>query len=282
MSVDRTMVTWGDAPRYRLLAFTVAIGGIAWFAVQTIALADRWSIPGGDISDVYLAAGHAVRDGISPYYIAGNSTPFFYAPPWAVLFAALSYLDPRMVYVLVVGFEVAALRYMAGSWMRFCYCLWFPFLPFELVGGAINLIVAAAIVAAVRDHAGLALAGALAKISPILAADPRRRRSYVLPALVALLVTVPWLWLWGAWADALMTALMRPPLGPVVPIPFALRLPIGLVLIATGRPWTRALGAAIATPAFYFVSVVLFLAPITIWLESDRWRPNRHREGDRP
>jgi hypothetical protein len=279
--VRRIMIDDGDTPRYRLLTFTIAIGGLAWFAIQAIALNQRWSIPGGDISDVYLAAGHAIRDGISPYYLPGNPTPFFYAPPWAVFFAAISFLDPRVVYVLVVGAEVAALRYMAGSWRGFCYLLWFPFLPFELLGGAINLIVAAAIVAAVRGHAWLAIAGTLAKVTPILAADPRRWRRYVPPLLIALLVTVPWPWLWGAWLDALTAALTGPPLGPLVPVPFAVRLPVGLVLVATGRPWARALGAAIAIPAFYFISVVLLIAPISIWAESNRRRAIHRSDGER-
>lgn len=253
--------------RYReLLTFSIAAGGVIWFALQAIVLADKWTIPGGDIRDVFLAAGQAVRDGISPYYLPDNPAPFFYAPPIAVIFAVISFIPPTVVYVLVVGAEVAALRYMAGNWRRFCYFLWFPVLPFELLGGAINLVVAAAIVAAVRGQAWLAVVGALTKISPILAADPRQWRRYVLPLLVAVVITLPWLWLWGAWANALFTALTGPPLGPLVPVSFALRLPIGLILIATRRPWSRALGAAIATPAFYYVSVVLLIAPVAVWL----------------
>lgn len=134
--------------------------------IQAYLLRGKWTIPGGDITDVFLAAGHAIRDGISPYYLPGSPTPFFYGPPWAILLAGLSFIPPAAVYVLLVGAEVAALRYMAGSWRRFCYFLWFPVLPFELLGGQTNLILAASIVAAVRGHAWLVVAGGLAKLSP--------------------------------------------------------------------------------------------------------------------
>ena len=101
--------------------------------VQAILLADKWTIPGGDIQNTYMAAGVAMRDGISPYYLAGNPVPYFYAPPWAVLFAALSYLPPAAAYALVVSGEIGALRYMAGDWRRVCYLLWFPLLAALMV-----------------------------------------------------------------------------------------------------------------------------------------------------
>lgn len=232
--------------------------------MQSVLLADRWTIPGGDIQDAFLAAGHALRDGISPYYLPGSPVPFFYAPPWAVLFAGLSFLPAPAVYAVIVAAEIAALRYMAGGWRRFCLLLWFPLLPFEIFGGAINLIIAASFVAAIRGQGWLATVGSLAKLSTVLAVDPRTWRRYLLPVVAALILTLPWLSLWGAWVQSLLTALTMPTIGPDIPVPFAVRLTMALGLVATRRPWAIALGAALATPAFHYVSVVLFIAPLTI------------------
>jgi hypothetical protein len=247
-----------------LASFAFAAGGVAWFVIQAILLADKWTIPGGDIQDTYIGAGVAIRDGISPYYLPGNPVPYFYAPPWAVLFAALSYLPPVGAYVVVVTAEIAALRYMAGDWRRFCYLLWFPLLPFEVLGGAINLILAASIVAAIRGNAWLATLGILAKLSPAFAVDVRQWRRYVLPVAIAVAITVPWFWLWSVWIQSLLTALNGPPLGPYVPVPFGIRLVLAVALAATRRPAAMALAAAIATPAFYFVSIVLLIAPLVV------------------
>jgi hypothetical protein len=257
---------WLDRrPNVRELgSYALAVGGVIWFAIQGMLLASTWTIPGGDIQNTYIAAGAAMRDGISPYYLPGNPVPFFYAPPWAVLFIALTFIPPAVAYLLVVVAELGALRYMAGDWRRFCFLLWFPLLPFEVFGGAINLIMAASIVAAIRGKAWLAVLGALAKLSPAFAIDPRQWRRYVLPVAVAVAITVPWFWLWGVWVNSLFTALSGPPLGPYFPVPFSIRLAAALVLISTRRPWAMALGAAIATPAFYFVSVVLLIAPLTV------------------
>jgi hypothetical protein len=259
-------IAWlaGRPDRRELVSFAFAAGGVAWFLIQAVLLAHKWTIPGGDIQNTYIAAGVAMREGISPYYLPGNPVPYFYAPPWAVLFAGLSYLPPVAAYVLVVAAEIAALRYMAGDWRRFCLLLWFPLLPFELLGGAINLILAASIVAAIRGYAWLATLGILAKLSPAIAVDRRQWRRYVVPVALAVLVTLPWFWLWEVWIGSLLTALTGPPLGPYFPIPFAVRLVLALALAATRRPWAMALGAAIATPAFYFVSLVLLIAPLTI------------------
>lgn len=103
-----------------------------------------------------------------------------------------------MVWFLIVGNELAALRYMAVTRPPFCYLPWFPVRPFEIFVGAINLIIAAAIVAGVSGHAWLAIAGTLAKLSPLLATDPRLWRRYLVPMSVFLAITIPWLWLWPA------------------------------------------------------------------------------------
>jgi hypothetical protein len=71
--------------------------------------------------------------------------------------------------------------------------------------------------------------------------------------------------LWVEWVNRLLWATGRD-LGPLVPIPFLLRLPVGLALVAYGRPWSRALGAVVATPGLYWSALVLLIAPLAVIL----------------
>jgi hypothetical protein len=256
---------WG-----RVGSFALAAGGVAVFASIAVLLRDKWTVPGGDVG-IFLGAGADLWAGVNPYDIATNPTqPWLYGPPWVVVFAVVSLLGPVGGYLAVVAAEVASLRYMTGSWIRVAYLGWIPLLPFEVLGGGINLIVAASIVAAVRGDAWLALMGSFAKLSPMAAADPRAWRRYVVPLAVIVGVTLPWLWLWPAWVESLVAVLQGPPLGHPIPVPLWVRAPIAVALILTGRPWARALGAAVAIPAFYWVSLLVLIAPLSVWLWSDR------------
>jgi len=49
-----------------------------------------------------------------------------------------------------------------------------------------------------------------------------------------------------------------------VPIPFLLRLAVAVPLILWWRPWSRALAAVVATPAFYWWSFLMLIAPIAV------------------
>jgi hypothetical protein len=48
------------------------------------------------------------------------------------------------------------------------------------------------------------------------------------------------------------------------PVPFAVRLPVGLLLVLSRRPVPRALGAVIATPAFCLHTFALLLTPLVL------------------
>jgi hypothetical protein len=269
LSTNReTAVHTGTIDSGRLVRVAMAAGGVAVFSIIAVLLRDKWTVPGGDVA-IFLGAGADLWAGVNPYDIATNPTqPWLYGPPWVVVFAVVSLLGSVGGYLAVVAAEVASLRYMTGSWMRVAYLGWIPLLPFEVLGGGINLIVAASIVASVRGDAWLALMGSFAKLSPMAAADPRDWRRYVVPLAVIAGVTVPWLWLWPAWVESLVAVLQGPPLGHPIPVPLWVRAPVALALILTGRPWARALGAAIAIPAFYWISLLVLIAPLSVRLWS--------------
>jgi hypothetical protein len=216
----------------------------------------------GDVGDVYDAAGDALRNGQAVYtYVY---PPYFYAPPLTVLFGAVSWLPLQLTYCAVTALNVAALRYLAGSWLRLGYLLWIVLIPFELALGNINLLLAAAVVAAVRsDRTALPAILAFAKFSPALAINPRKWKAFAVWILLGVAVTLPWWWLWPDWIAQMVRA-WQSPVGSFVPIPFLVRLPIGLALAATRTRLGRVTGAIIATPAFYVLSLVMITAPIAI------------------
>ena len=60
---------------------------------------------------------------------------FLYAPPWAVLAAVASFLPLDLLSAILLGGQVLALRYIAGSWRVAGLLGWLPFVPRELVTG---------------------------------------------------------------------------------------------------------------------------------------------------
>lgn len=156
------------------VASALAIGG---YLVAAVILSwgftsGKFAIPGNDAL-IWDRVGDEVRSGISPYYSVEGPGGFYYAPPWALFFAAISWLPAQVTALVMIALEIGALRYVAGSWRRVGYCLWLPLVAFELPSSQTNLLVAAAIAAALRGDSRAAVVMALAKLSPALAIDTR-------------------------------------------------------------------------------------------------------------
>src|SRR2546423_2400017 len=220
----------------------LAIGGYA-FAITLLVVGfanGQWPFPGGDVVDYYARSGDALRNGSTVY---GGDPGFFYGPPWAVAFAALSWLGPAAIHAVILALDVAALWVIAaGGWRRLGWFLWIPLIPFEIAAGQLNLLVAAAIVLAQPGPTWPLAAMSLAKGWPVLALPPRYWRRFVVAALIFGLVSLPWLSLWPGWIETLLSRLPHP-LGPVVPVPFLVRAPVAVVLLVVQRAWSRALAA---------------------------------------
>ena len=115
----------------------------------------QWPFPGGDVVDFYAPAGDALRAGAQVYFPG-----FLYGPPWAVAFGAVSWLGPAAIQAIVLTLDAVALWTIAGGNLRrLGYILWCPLIPFEIAAGQLNLLIAAAIVAAQRGTTPVAPRG---------------------------------------------------------------------------------------------------------------------------
>jgi hypothetical protein len=264
---------WG---RPLLVGLSVAgyalLAGILWWGIST----GLFWIPGGDVH-IWDRAGDTLRAGGEVYAIQPlRNETIWYAPPFVVLFAAVSWLPIEVLWIAIVALEVGALRYIAGSWLGFGLACLFPLTAFELVSGNFNMLVAAAIVAAIQRRAAPATIMSFAKLSPILAVHPRDWRVVAVTAAVMVAITIPWIGLWPVWVAHLAAAYGQP-LGPQIPIPFILRAAIAAGLLLLFRPWSRAMAAFVAIPAMYWGSLVLLLAPAAVVL---RRLPRTAADGD--
>ena len=250
----------------------VVLAAILWWGIST----GLFWIPGGDVH-IWDRAGDTLRAGGEVYAIQPlRNETIWYAPPFLVMFAAVSWLPIEVMYVAIVALEVAALRYLAGSWLAFGFACLFPLTAFELVSGNFNMLVAAAIVAAIRRRPAPPPIKSFAKLSPIVAVHPRDWRVVAVTAAVMFAITIPWIGLWPVWVAHLAAAYGQP-LGPQIPIPFAVRAVVAVGLLVLFRPWSRALAAFVAIPAMYWSSLVLLLAPAAVILRRLPRAEDEHR-----
>jgi hypothetical protein len=248
-----------------LLLDSAAILGLALglLAIVLIAVA-RPELPRDLVA--YIRAGDALRAG-APIYTTDLplNGAFLYSPVWAVLFGAISWIPGPLLYAGSIALNAAALRYVAGNWRITGLALLWPFTAFSVAGGNIDLPIAAALVLAWRTSAAPLAVVAAAKLAPILALPRARWREFVVTGLILVALTLPWWQLWPEWVSFLMR---QPAAGQfLLSIPWWARLPAALALLLLRRPWASALAAAIATPALYWTSSVLLLAPLRLWLD---------------
>ena len=252
-------LSWTERAR-----FALAVAAVLWFLIEL------WTVNGlgrgflsGDVTDIFDAAGDRLRAGL-PVYTHAFTGAFFYSPTYAVIYGAISWLPPQAQQGIVVVLELAALRYLGGSWYGFCYTLAFPTMNFELISGQFNMVIAAGIVMAIRGDPRLAVGTTFAKLHPVVAMDPRDWRRALPVAAIAVLITLPWLSLWPAWFGTLLEAFGSTTIGPQIPIPWLPRVAVAAVLVLAWRPWSRAAAAVLAIPAFYYSTLVMFIAPVIV------------------
>jgi hypothetical protein len=251
--------------RRELVIRALAIAGALVCAGQVV----EWSLMGAwpfhDTANCWLAGVH-LREGAPVYSgVVGTFLSMVYAPPVVVLYGPLSLLPLEVLAGVQFLAQLLALRYVTGSWRNAGLVAWLPIVPRELVTGNVDLLMAAAVYAAVR---GVRLSSAavavftVAKFSPVLALAGSRCgwRAFALTTVAIVAITLPWAYLWPQWVT-IMAASTTAPLDAVPLLP---RLPVVVALLAMRRPWSIAAAAALATPAFYFHSAVLLLPAVRL------------------
>jgi hypothetical protein len=249
-----------------------SIGGYAFTAALLVTGFGngQWPFPGGDVVAYFEPAGTAVRNGTEVYVASPDFPGFRYGPPWAIAFAGLGLGGAALIHALILVLDVVALWVIAGgSPRRIGLLLWFPLISFELAAGQLNLLIAAALVLAQRGVVWPLAAVSLAKVWPVLAVRPSDLTRLLLAGIAIAVVTVPWLGLWPEWIGALVGTADAPH-GPLIPIPLWLRLVLAGGLLVLRRPWSRALGASLASPNLYWGQLVVLVAPIALWFEGRR------------
>jgi hypothetical protein len=253
--------------RWRFAA--AVIGAILFLTIFYFRTLSGWDV-GSDLRMIYDRAGDALREGGEVYWRDPRWNNYYYAPPLAVLFGAVSWLPLPVLHGIIVIADIACARIITGAWWSaFALGAW-PIVPLEVGGGNINLMIGAAIVLAVRGGPVWPLAlGSLAKLSPGMAAHPRDWRRFGLASLLLLAITIPWAGLWLDWVRLLIDAYGRE-IGPMFPVPFPIRALLALGLLAMWRPWSRAAAAIVAIPAFYWGTLIYAPIPLIVWWQDRR------------
>jgi hypothetical protein len=269
---DRARMRLGTVrPGFRVLASVTGYAISALVAWYLLVHHPGWA--GRDV-DLWTRVGADVRAGMSPYAEAGLGTSFYYAPPWALLWGATTWIGKPLLWALIALMEILALRYIAGSWLRVGYFGLCFLTAAEIVSGAFNLVVAAGLAAAIRGDSRLAALAALAKLSPALAIREVRGPAIVLN--LALLATAPVLGWWADWVAALASAPTTQASLGYHEIPLVPRFVLAVMILAVWRsPRAGALAAAVAIPGLYAISVVLLFAVIAPGPQPSRARIRR-------
>ena len=250
--------------RYALTTLSLA-GWIIGIGI-CLYLIDRDGLTVGIDLSAYLRAGDDLVAG-DPVYIReiGEAGTFSYAPPWAVLFGALSWVPDMVMQLGIVSLSLLSIRYVAGSWLRSGLFFLYPVSAMVLLAGNIEFLITAAIVLAAQGHAGPLAFVALAKISPALAVPSSGWREAAWVLTIAILITLPWLYLWPEWIEHLL----RQPvtidihLGP----PWYVRLPFALALLLLRRPWASALAVVVAMPSLWLGTLVILASVVRLWFD---------------
>jgi len=255
--------------RFRWVLTPVAIAGALFCIGMFLAHVRVGAWPMHD-SVAYWIAGVDLRAG-EPVYEITPYLAFLYAPPMAVLMAPLSLLPLDWFVGGLLVLQVLAFRYVVGSWRNVGLIAWLPIVMEELVSGNIDFLIAAAILASIRNVRGAgyftALMGAtkLSSTVTMLTADRRQWREANVAGLVLIALTVPTRR--GCSGSSSVARVARdayrqqsPGVQPIGTIPLLPRIPLGVLRIAYRRPSSVAAGAAMLVPAFYAMhSILLFL-----------------------
>ena len=210
-----------------------------------------------------------------PYARSDWTAPiaYVYSPAFLQALAPLKALPWPAFLAAWTMLLLAAVRFLAGPRL---YAAAIAFAVFEIAGGNVHLLLAAAIVAGFRWPATWSLL-LLTKVTPgigllwFAVRGEWRNLGIALGATFAIVVVSYAISpaAWADWIDVLAASTAKTSgTWAAVGVPLWFRLPIALVLVTWGartdRRWTVAVAAMLALPALWFGSLSMLLAVIPL------------------
>jgi hypothetical protein len=260
-------------PDWRIVV-GLAGAALAWLLI--VAFSEPWGRWWATAQD---ARSYWVPSLADPYSHSRWTTPsaYVYSPAFLQLVAPLALLPWQAFVAAWTGLLLGALRVLTGP--RLLAVGLVIAMP-ELAGGNISLLLALAIVAGFRWPATWAFV-LLTKVTPGIGLlwfalrGEWRSLAMALGATAAIFlgsaVLLPAAW--TQWFDVLAASAGRDGTWAAVPIPFVVRFPIAVALVAwgatTNRRWTVPVAAMLALPALWYGGLSMLVAVIA--LRDDRW-----------
>lgn len=245
------------------IANLLTLGGVIFVAVGIVMAGYK-----GD-AYIYWQASHLPADLYSGTWNR-DAFSYVYPPAFAQLLVPLGLLPYPIFLALWVGLETAALVWLAGPLLAFAAILLYEPFQHEILTGNINLMLAAAVVLAVRYPAWWAFP-LLSKVTPgvgLLWYALRRewRHLGMAVGLTAVIVAASFLiapGLWFEWVGR-MGANLSQPSNPDELLPLSIRLVAAVAVIGVGAwkgwRWTMVLAAGLALPNFVPMNLAYFVA----------------------
>jgi Glycosyltransferase family 87 len=269
------------------LLLLAAVGG----CLLVIVAAYRWGVPADE--HAYWLAARRLLDGL-PLYDPNATivTPYayLYPPPLAQLLVPVAALVPSVAYdVLWTVGMLVALWWLAGrDLIRALALVAFPPIAVEFWFRNIHLFLAVMVVLGLRRWSGWLSIGAAIKLSPglgipFLALRGEWRRAATATALGLVILAASVVASPSDWSAFVSFVTAHGAMGTsgFLPIPFAGRLVIALVLVVVAarlrRPWSDVVfvvAFTVALPALWFTGLSSLVAIVPILRE--------HRAAPRP
>jgi hypothetical protein len=254
-----------------LRALGLAAAVIAWVAI--VFLAEPWGRQWGTGQDARCYWLPTLDD---PYQHSSWTYPiaYVYSPAFLQLVAPLAALPWQAFVAVWTAILLVAVRFLTGP--RYL-ALGVVVGAMELAGGNISLLLALAIVAGFRWPAAWAFV-LLTKVTPgvglVWFAVRREWRSLGLVTVASLaVVAASAVVMPGAWREWIEVLVRNATSGregtwASLPIPFLVRLPGALALVAwgarTNRRWTVPVASMLALPALWYGSLSMLLAILAL------------------
>ena len=231
---------------------------------------------GGDAYSYWLAHGYSGQ--------LNSENAFLYSPVFLQLLAPFQSLPWPVFHLGWTLLEAAALVWMLGPLA--VIAIVFPPVTQELLTLNIHLLLAAAVVAGFRWPAAWAFV-LLTKVAPgigllwFVLRGEWRSLAIALGVTVAIagisFVVAPSLWF--AWLGILTGGLSVEMAGYIVPVPFLVRLPIAIALVAisarSDRPWLVPIACMLALPVMWIGGLAILVAAVSPRISDWASRPTR-------